>query len=399
MKRFSNVSLFAFALMLSSSSLWAAIYEQEVMSDKPFLYYRFEEDAGSEAIDLSGNDFHGEYVDGVELGQESATPGLGKSALFDGSSGYVQVPILDFESPQMTIETWINLEILSGGCCTSIFSPDGWQTGWVHYNLKGDANIEFALNGGGPNNHNTEPDTVPFEEWTHIASVYDADEAIVQTYVNGEAVDVSPEDFATPQEVALVVDAQIAAWQNTRFLGGGLDEFAIYDSALSPERILAHFEAASGVALPGDYNRDGQIDALDADAQSDAMKEANPDLDLFDENEDGRVDAADRVIWAHEHAQTWIGDSNFDLEFNSTDLVDVFMVGKYETGRMANWSEGDWNGDMLFDSGDFVFAFADGGYEKGLRLKPEPEMIPEPNTAILLVIGLIAICGQRRRIG
>ncbi len=246
-------------------------YEEEVLSDEPVVYYRFEESEAGEATDASGNDHHGEYMGGVEFDQPSAAEGVCRAVLFDGITGFVQMNPLGLETDQLTIETWVNLELLAGGCCTSLFSPDGWQPGWLHYNLKGDANIEFALNSGGPNNHNTNPGSVPFNEWTHIVSVYDRDEALVRTFVNGEEVDVFPPGFGSPQTVRLVASAQIGAWQNTRFLGGLMDEFAIYDSALSEERIIAHFEAATSLPPPpgerfvrGNADGDGDVTITDA---------------------------------------------------------------------------------------------------------------------------------------
>ena len=92
--------------------------------------------------------------------------------------------------------------------------------------------------------------------------------------------------------------------------------------------------------VPGDYNGDGMVNAADADAQSAAMKDPNPDLRIFDENGDGAVNVTDRNIWVHDHAVTWVGDSNLDGEFNSGDLVGVFTAGKYETGAMAPWRLG-----------------------------------------------------------
>jgi hypothetical protein len=58
------------------------------------------------------------------------------------------------------------------------------------------------------------------------------------------------------------------------------------------------------------------------------------------------------------------GDANRDGRFDSSDFVQVFQAGKYQTGQPATWAEGDWNGDGFFDSGDFVLAFQCGGYEK-----------------------------------
>ncbi len=55
----------------------------------------------------------------------------------------------------------------------------------------------------------------------------------------------------------------------------------------------------------------------------------------------------------------------FNMEFNSSDFVQAFVAGKYETEAAAVWSEGDWDGSGTFGSADFVAAFVDGGYELG----------------------------------
>ncbi len=258
-------------LIVASVSV-ADEYEDEVLSDEPVVYYRFEEGGLGLVEDASGNDREGEYFGGIEFEQESATECLGQAVLLDGLSGFVQMQPLDLEMDQMTIEVWIRLNALAPGCCTSIFSPDGWQAGWLHYNIKGDANLEFALHSGGPNNHNTLSNTVPFGEWVHLASVYDREEAMVRSYVNGEEVEVIPPTFASPQPVRFNVPAQVGAWQNTRFLGGLMDEFAIYDTALTEDRIRAHFEAATGKIEPekgigpfarGDCNQDSSVTISD----------------------------------------------------------------------------------------------------------------------------------------
>lgn len=56
------------------------------------------------------------------------------------------------------------------------------------------------------------------------------------------------------------------------------------------------------------------------------------------------------------------GDSNLDGQFNSSDLVQVFQQGKFETGTTASWADGDWNADEQFTTSDLVFAFQLGAY-------------------------------------
>ena len=149
--------------------------------------------------------------------------------------------------------------------------------------------------------------------------------------------------------------------------------------------------------LTGDYNQDGVLDADDIDLQSAEMKkpEGEQDLALYDHNEDNRVNEADRTIWVKDLKGTWVGDSNFDREFNSGDLVAVFAAGKYETGEMAGWAQGDWDGDMTFGSGDLVAAFSDGGYEQG---EPPPvAAVPEPSSLVLALLSLMGLIGITRR--
>ena len=60
------------------------------------------------------------------------------------------------------------------------------------------------------------------------------------------------------------------------------------------------------------------------------------------------------------------GDSSGDLQFNESDLVDVFQAGKYRSGTPATWREGDWNRDGEFNSRDLVTVFQAGTYLQGV---------------------------------
>ena len=150
-----------------------------------------------------------------------------------------------------------------------------------------------------------------------------------------------------------------------------------------------------GIGNPGDYNGDGMLDAADLDLQAAAMNNPNPDLGVYDENNDGLVDFADRQIWVSDLKVTWMGDADLNGQFNSGDLVTVFTAGKYESGDAANWGEGDWNGDLTFGSGDLVTAFTDGGYEAGP--KAAVAAVPEPSSIILVLTSLLALFGVARR--
>jgi hypothetical protein len=113
--------------------------------------------------------------------------------------------------------------------------------------------------------------------------------------------------------------------------------------------------------------------------------------------DDGTItDPTERLNYVHDVLKTWVGDSNLDGEFNSSDLVAVFQAGEYEDATQGNssWVTGDWSGNSEFDSSDLVSAFQDGGFEKGPR--PPVAAVPEPSSVIWLAIGMIGVCRYGR---
>ena len=141
--------------------------------------------------------------------------------------------------------------------------------------------------------------------------------------------------------------------------------------------------------LPGDYNADGFIDVSDINLQTIEMNSLLPDLDVYDENNDGFVTIQDRHIWVETHKNTWMGDANLDGAFDTTDLIVVFVSGKYEMPVSAKWTDGDWNGDFRFTAQDIITAFADGGYQMGSR--SSVAAVPEPSSMVLLLIGTLLL--------
>ena len=149
--------------------------------------------------------------------------------------------------------------------------------------------------------------------------------------------------------------------------------------------------APSGVE--GDFNGNGVRDTGDLDLLAMAM--SGGDL-AFDLNSDGATDLSDRTLWVETLANTFMGDSNYDGQFNSSDFVTVFGAAKYETGEAATWEQGDWNGDGLFNSTDFVAAFAGGGYEQGER-DGGLQTVPEPVGGTMCLLASLGLLLMTRR--
>ncbi len=154
--------------------------------------------------------------------------------------------------------------------------------------------------------------------------------------------------------------------------------------------------AAGGVAVAGDFDGNGVLDAADINALSGQVR-AGSNNKTYDVNNDNVVNEADREVWVNQLKKTYFGDANLDGEFNTTDFVSVFQAGEYEDAAVGNskWETGDWNGDAEFNTGDFITAFQAGGFEAGPRAAVSA--VPEPATGSLLFLAGLAALRRRAR--
>jgi hypothetical protein len=178
-------------------------------------------------------------------------------------------------------------------------------------------------------------------------------------------------------------------------------EVIVYNGVLDESQVLGIGEwlqanLTGGPTDPCDFDGDGSLGLGDIDALRDEIR-AGTNNSGFDVNGDGSVNFADLIqfVESPEKLGTYIGDSNLDGEFNSTDFVVVFTANQYEDTIAGNstWATGDWNGDGDFNSSDFVAAFTSGGYEKG----PRTAAVPEPTSTLLIAIGALGLFHLRRK--
>ena len=358
-------------------------------------YWSFDDES---ADDLSGNSNDG-VINGVEFSDDIPNDSGHSVEIFGGTS--IQVPHSDSldVNDAMTVAYWIKADNdLQSANWNGPISKSGGdpRLGWEFQRFDDQSRLDIRVDtDAGENAVRGNVIGTYDDEWVHVAWTLDEGEVI--SYLDGELMEIGSyphgDGFSNP-DVDLLIGCRGNNWCA---FDGLIDEFGIWDHVLSEDEIAALAAGESPIVppttIPGDYNEDGMVDAADADEQTAAMNSAAPDLMKFDENNDAVVNIADRLIWVHDHAGTWVGDSNLDGEFNSSDFVFVFSAGKYETGEAAGWADGDWNGDTLFNTSDFVAAFSDGGYEQGAR----PAAVPEPTTLVLAMLGLIGLAVNRRR--
>jgi hypothetical protein len=230
------------ALLGTSTSAFAG-YKEQVLADNPLGYWRLDETSGTTATNLGslGAAADGTYTGGVTQNVNGAVVG-NQAASFDGSDDYVLLPGVWGGTSAGTIEGWVNSNSAAGDTFRAIVSSTTFNFG--HFQLYSGAGGSTGFYGGG---FPTAPPVPPVNTWHHLALV--ADNAGTTVYVDGAV-------FSTAGGISSVItpsaDGEVAiarGFSGGRLFSGGLDEIAIYSTALSQARIQAHI--ASAVPEPG----------------------------------------------------------------------------------------------------------------------------------------------------
>ena len=247
------------------------IVAEEPDNNRLQAYYKFDETSGTTAYDSSGKGYHATVdPNGANAWDSSGYPDVRRDCLvFDGTFG-VSVPSDVFSniSQQVSISVWAH------------FDED------VNPNSVG--RVDF---GAGPADANQQWDRLTWiqqrpenyiGQWSHYAFVKDADDGMMRIYHNGLLVAQNTEAFlpmsgaaAGPTRIGTDVDG------TSSYYKGKLDEFRIYDYALSHAEVLALalgsgselYQPLQPVLSPVDPYEDGQINFMDFAALADVWLE------------------------------------------------------------------------------------------------------------------------------
>ena len=217
-----------------------------IKDDALVLYLSFDEGKGKTVNDQSGNDNNGELVGDVEWMQK----GKMKSAVFFN------------EQPQQGVVTVKASKSLT---ITESLTMEVWvypQSVGDYRNVRGQANphtyylsihqskpsVWLGTGGAGGKTWNGTNDSIPLNEWSHVAAVYDFDKELL-LYINGKLDKTYP--------VKGKIDSSSSDhWFGNRLDGawpykGMLDEFAIYNRVLTESEIQQDMDGVLSVPRLG----------------------------------------------------------------------------------------------------------------------------------------------------
>jgi len=217
-------------------------YPAEVVADAPVGYWRLGEPSGTLARDAVG-DNDGTYVGGPVLGEPGIPFGDPDTAVqFD--TGGDQVSVADAPELRLTdsfaIELWVKLTTTNQ---TSKYLVDRANLFAVIYGYLGGHVEIFAPGASGPcNPRPASAIAIPDTEWHHLVYSYDDATDTWSGYRDGAEV------FSVTCEFALSTNPAGLSFGSAGGPGqvaATLDEIALYDHALSAERVAAHYRTAT----------------------------------------------------------------------------------------------------------------------------------------------------------
>jgi hypothetical protein len=248
--------------LLSAASASAACgtpngYSAAVLADGPLSYFRLDESGGSTICDSSATPTNGTYLGGVSYGAEGATSG---DPAITATAGIGNAGPGVSGSHDFTLEGWFRrttttqdqtLVAIGAAGKGNIAGLNVWTTTTAGaYPIAAASSIGLDTYEG-INQWDTAPAGVNLWDgkWHYLAVTYSAASNVATAYVDGQSL-------GTRTPVALDITAApilLGHWVDTEInqpLIGSADDIAVYPTALSAARILAHYQAAAMSTTP-----------------------------------------------------------------------------------------------------------------------------------------------------
>lgn len=201
-------------------------------------YWHFDEATGTEIYDSSGFGNNGIFTSNP-VWQNFLNCRAGACLGFDTSS-FQNISITNSfglnPKTKLSLMAWI-YPLGSGG--SDALSTVIWGATPAAYYLSFDDSIRalscYWYDTNPPGYHTTGAESVPLNQWSHIACVWDG--ASLRQYINGVLVNTVAVSLAGRAPTAVVIGAETAARQ----FQGYIDEVRIYGRDLGATEILNHF--------------------------------------------------------------------------------------------------------------------------------------------------------------
>lgn len=220
-----------------------------VAADSPVIWLKLDESI-TVLADSSGNGRTMPPFDSLTYGTSPANAAIGGSAitLASGMYGVITTPSWLGSLTTFSVESWFKTSL---GSTRSVLSMDdigasaGSASRKFNLYMNTDGTLVFMVFRSGAFPYAQTAGTYDDNAWHHVAGTCDG--TMLTIYVDGVSrATQAVGGTQTGTTVALELGATVHTAGQNYFFVGSLDEAAVYGSALSPTRVLAHYNAGIG---------------------------------------------------------------------------------------------------------------------------------------------------------
>lgn len=239
-------------------------YASEVLADSPVSYWRLAETVGTTATDEQAT-YNGTYTGGYTLAQTGPVPS-GSAVALNGTSGYINTsasPLDTIGTGDFTLEAWVyNTDQTTVDYIITKDSASGRQ---FMFGLQEQINsgtifagkLQIVIVKTGAADYfarYTASSAVSANAWHHVVARRLS--GVLSLWVDGSSVSTTSGTIGSGTEGMAIAGStpsklQIGAREyvaSENYFAGSVAEPAVYTTALSDARILAHYQAGATLA-------------------------------------------------------------------------------------------------------------------------------------------------------
>jgi Concanavalin A-like lectin/glucanases superfamily/Immunoglobulin domain/Immunoglobulin I-set domain len=236
----------------------AGAYAAAVLADNPLAYWRVGETNGTIAHDYFGG-HDGQYTN-VTLGVQGYSALDTNKAIAVGpmiNSFVGNITGIDFattgSTATFTLEAWVKGPPAQSGDVGILTKGTGGGGEQFNLDTGNGGKYRFFIRDTSGNVSAINTSVGPDNTWQHLVAVYDAPAGLMHMYLNGGdigTVSASANGILTSSHAMSIGSRQSGnTVYDLNFLGT-VDEVAVYGTALSADRVLAHYTARYGDSTP-----------------------------------------------------------------------------------------------------------------------------------------------------
>ena len=250
MKKFNFMWIVYLLMLVVTIASASADVSQSDLLDGLVSYWKFDETSGSTAVDSHGS--NDGTIGGATIDQ---TGKINKAYSFDGTNDYVNIGTIDHSGNVETVSFWFKTS--NSDLATPLTDANNRRI--LYFNNDESGRIQFLYQkstGGGGSADGTRVggyydmgSSLYDDDWHHLVYTVDGENGDINMWIDGDPVTVTMLSEGYHDSISggtRYIGGDVN--NNRRYFDGLIDEFAIWDRALSSDEVSALYNDGDGLS-------------------------------------------------------------------------------------------------------------------------------------------------------